>query len=64
MGSLIEINDTLQITKEQGFPRELNLENHLKNSIKVEDFQDKVKEEILSAYKDSLNNRLTQVIHF
>ena len=33
---------------------ELNLENHLKNSIKVEDFQDKVKEGILSAYKDSL----------
>ena len=54
MGSFIEINDTLQITKEQGFPRELNLENHLKNSIKVEDFQDKVKEGILSAYKDSL----------
>lgn len=28
MGGLIEINDTLQITREQGFPTELDYENH------------------------------------
>jgi len=43
MGSFIEINDTLQITKEQGFPEEiLNLEKHRQNSIKVEDLQNRV----------------------
>lgn len=30
MGSYIETNDTLRITKEQGFPEELDLEAHLK----------------------------------
>jgi|ERR1700741_4457828 len=29
MGSFIETNDTLRITKEQGFPAELNLETHI-----------------------------------
>ena len=28
MGSFIEINDTLQISKEQGFPEELDYEQH------------------------------------
>ena len=28
MGSYIETNDTLQITSEQGFPKELNYEKH------------------------------------
>jgi len=36
MGSLIETNDTLQITKEQGFPPELNLDVHLKGPISLE----------------------------
>ena len=31
MGTLIEINDTLKISKERGFPRELTLEEHIKN---------------------------------
>lgn len=31
MGSFIEINDTLRITKEQGFPAELDLVTHLQN---------------------------------
>jgi len=31
MGSFIEINYTLQLTKEQGFPVELNLNKLLKN---------------------------------
>lgn len=29
MGSMIEINDTLRISREQGFPAELDLETHL-----------------------------------
>ncbi len=38
MGSLIELNDTLQITKEQGFPQELQLDVHLKTPYTVEQF--------------------------
>jgi hypothetical protein len=42
MGSLIEINDTLQLTKEQGFPSELNLEKHLNKPYKAKDFEGRV----------------------
>ena len=42
MGSYIEINDTLQITKEQGFPVELNWKQHLKNPYTAEQFKDKI----------------------
>lgn len=42
MGSIIEINDTLQLTREQGFPQELNLETHLKTPYKTEDFAGKI----------------------
>lgn len=42
MGSLFEINDTLQLTKEQGFPAELNLEKHLINPYSLEVFQNKI----------------------
>lgn len=42
MGSFIEINDTLQITKEQGFPVELDLDIHLKKPYKAEEFKDKI----------------------
>ncbi len=42
MGSFIEINDTLQLTKEQGFPVELDLERHLKTPYKTNDFKDKI----------------------
>ena len=31
MGSKIELNDTLKISKERGFPKELVLEEHVKN---------------------------------
>ena len=31
MGSIIEINDTLKIAKERGFPHELKLEDHVEN---------------------------------
>lgn len=42
MGSIIEINDTLQLTKQQGFPVEFDLERHLKTPYKTEDFSNKV----------------------
>lgn len=42
MGSYIEMNDTLQITREQGFPKELNLVEHLKVPFTAENFKDKV----------------------
>ncbi len=42
MGSFIEFNDTLQITTEQGFPKELVLEKHLQKPFTAEDFKDKI----------------------
>ena len=42
MGSTIEINDTLQITKRQGFPAELHVSKHLENSYKLKNFKDKI----------------------
>jgi hypothetical protein len=42
MGSFIELNDTLQLTKEQGFPKELDLDKHLKNPYTAEQFKDNV----------------------
>ncbi|HSX09542.1 MAG TPA: hypothetical protein VLF93_05280 [Candidatus Saccharimonadales bacterium] len=42
MGSFVELNDTLQITKEQGFPQELDLEKHLQTPLTAEQFKDTV----------------------
>lgn len=42
MGSLIEVNDTLRITKAQGFPTELNIERHLRKPFKLSEFVGKV----------------------
>ena len=43
MGSFIEINDTLQLTKEQGFPIEIfNLERHRKNPITLQEVSGKI----------------------
>lgn len=42
MGSLIEFNDTLEITTEQGFPKELDLEAHLREPLMAEDFNGRV----------------------
>lgn len=53
MGSFIEINDTLQLTQEQGFPAELNLETHLKKPYTSRDFQGK-----LFGFKDKQSVRL------
>jgi len=38
MGSQIELNDTLQLTTEQGWPPELKLEQHLKKPFQAGDF--------------------------
>ena len=35
MGSLIEINDTLKISKEEGFPCELHLEDYVRDVVVV-----------------------------
>jgi hypothetical protein len=42
MGSYIELNDTLQITGEQGFPRELVYEKHLEMNFTVQDFDGRI----------------------
>jgi len=42
MGSHIEINDTLQITTEQGFPVELDYDQHKTTPLKAEDFAGQV----------------------
>lgn len=42
MGSLIETNDTLQITQEQGFPEELSYEQHQEEPLTAEDFKSRV----------------------
>jgi len=42
MGSFIEINDTLQLTMEQGFPKSLNYEKHKAKPFITSDFKDKV----------------------
>ena len=42
MGSLIEINDTLQITYDQGFPAELVYETHLTSPFRAEDFRGRI----------------------
>ena len=56
MGSYIEMNDTLQITRKQGFPIELNLVEHLKVPFVAENFKDKVFE-----FKDKPNIRNYQI---
>lgn len=42
MGSYFEANDTLQITKEQGFPIELDVEKHLATPYELSDFENRV----------------------
>lgn len=52
MGSYIEMNDTLRITREQGFPKELDLKTHLEKPYTAEQFKDLVFE-----FKDKPNIR-------
>lgn len=42
MGSLIEINDTLRINKEQGFPEKLNLRQHLSTPYTLADVAEEI----------------------
>lgn len=42
MGSFIEINDTLRINTEQGFPSELDLSTHLQKPYTVEAVKSKI----------------------
>ena len=43
MGSILEINDTLQLSTEQGFPSDIfNLERHRENPITLDEVADKV----------------------
>jgi len=49
MGSFIEINDTLQLTIKQGFPKELNFAKHKIKPFKASDFANKI-------YKFKKNN--------
>jgi hypothetical protein len=42
MGSFVELNDTLQLTTEQGFPKKLNLAKHLKKQFTADDFKNKI----------------------
>jgi hypothetical protein len=55
MGSFVELNDTLQITTEQGFPTELQLEKHLKKPFTAEQFKNRILE-----FKDKPKIRLYQ----
>lgn len=42
MGSIIELNDTLQITTRQGFPKDLKLTRHLKKPFKANDLKGRI----------------------
>lgn len=42
MGSSVKINDTLQITREQGFPAELDYEKHKLQPFIADQFQGKI----------------------
>jgi len=54
MGSYIELNDTLQITNEQGFPEDFfNLEKHKEKPITIDNIKGKVFE-----FKDKPNARI------
>jgi hypothetical protein len=42
MGSFLEFNDTLQLTTEQGFPLELQLDSHLQEALTAALFKDRI----------------------
>ncbi|MDQ3397649.1 MAG: hypothetical protein M3511_07735 [Deinococcota bacterium] len=42
MGSTIRVNDTLQITPEQGFPTELDIHRHLESPFSYRQFKNRV----------------------
>lgn len=53
MGSFIEVNDTLQLTVKQGFPKELNYEKHKRKPFTAADFKGKI-----FAFKNKPNIRI------
>lgn len=59
MGSYIEINDTLRITKEQGFPKELDYEKHI--SVKGGYFNAKMFEGKVFEFKEKPGVRLFKI---
>lgn len=56
MGSFIEMNDTLQITIEQGFPKELDYEKHKIKPFTADDFKDRIFE-----FKDKSKIRIYKI---
>ena len=42
MGSFVELNDTLQLTVEQGFPAELDIKRHMEDSIDINTFNNQI----------------------
>jgi hypothetical protein len=56
MGSFIEINDTLQLTTEQGFPAELDYNKHKLKPFTTNDFEGKIFE-----FKNKPNIRLYKI---
>jgi hypothetical protein len=55
MGGYIELNDTLQLTTEQGFPKELDLKKHLKKPFTAKDFEGRI-----FSFKDKPKMRIYQ----
>ena len=57
MGSLVEINDTLQLTTEQGFPADVfDRDQHVKNPVKLADVADRI-----FHFNDKPNARIFQL---
>jgi hypothetical protein len=57
MGSYVEINDTLQLTTEQGFPSDLlNLEHHMSRPVTLKDVEGRI-----FSFKDKPSARLFQL---
>lgn len=65
MGSTVRANDTLQITASQGFPVELNIQQHQKSSLHATQFEDRAfsfwdKEEIRNFQQPPVKNFLAE----
>lgn len=56
MGSFVELNDTLQITTEQGFPTELDFGKHEQKPFTAKDFESQVFE-----FKDKPEIRIYKI---
>lgn len=57
MGSMVEINDTLELTTDQGFPADvLDLQKHLKKPITLADVKDRI-----FSFKDKPAARIYQL---